>query len=53
MTLTAKRPLLGFSKGRDMSLFRVAQASALISAFSVCCYALKIDHFWRVVRAEN
>ena len=35
MTLTAKRPLLGFSNGREVSLFRVAHASALISALNV------------------
>jgi hypothetical protein len=32
MTLAAMRPCFGFSKGREVSLFRVAQASALISA---------------------
>jgi len=35
MTLTAMRPLLGLSKGREVSLFSVAQASGSISAFSV------------------
>jgi hypothetical protein len=35
MTFTAMRPCFGFSKGRDVSLFSVAHASALISAFSV------------------
>ncbi len=35
MTLTAIRPDLGLSKGLDVSLLRVAQASALISAFNV------------------
>jgi hypothetical protein len=31
MTLTAMRPVLGLSKEREVSLFRVAQASGLIS----------------------
>src|SRR5690606_30215811 len=35
MTLTAMRPDLGFSKGREVSLFKVAQASSLISALRV------------------
>ena len=35
MTFTAIRPDFGLSKGREVSLFSVAQASALISAFSV------------------
>ena len=35
MTFTAMRPVLGFSKGRDTSLFSVAQASAPISALTV------------------
>ena len=35
MTLTAMRPVEGSSKGRETSLFKVAQASTLISAFSV------------------
>ena len=35
MTFTAMRPDFGLAKGRDVSLLRVAQASALISAFSV------------------
>jgi hypothetical protein len=40
ITLTAIRPLFGFSKGREVSLFSVAQASSLISAFSVVFSAL-------------
>jgi hypothetical protein len=32
MTLTAILPDAGFAKGLDVSLFRVAQASAFISA---------------------
>jgi hypothetical protein len=40
MTFTAMRPLLGLSNGRDVSLCRVAQASASISAFSVVFSAL-------------
>jgi hypothetical protein len=35
MTLTAMRPDLGVSKGREVSLLSVAQASALISALRV------------------
>ena len=35
MTFTAMRPVFGFSNGRDVSLFSVAQASGSISAFSV------------------
>jgi hypothetical protein len=35
MTFTAIRPDLGLSKGRDASLFKDSQASALISALSV------------------
>jgi len=35
MTLIAMRPLWGFSKGREVSLLRVAQASGLISALRV------------------
>ncbi len=35
MTLTAMRPEPGRSKGREVSLFRVAQASASMSALSV------------------
>jgi hypothetical protein len=31
MTFTAMRPDLGLSKGREVSLFSVAQASSLIS----------------------
>ncbi len=34
------RPDFGFSNGRDVSLFRVAHVSALISAFSVVFSAL-------------
>ena len=40
MTFTAIRPDFGFAKGRDVSLWSVAQASALISAFSVVLSAL-------------
>ena len=40
MTLTAIRPEAGLSKGRDVSLWRVAQASSLISAFRVVFSAL-------------
>ena len=35
ITFTAMRPDFGFSKGREVSLCSVAQASALISAFRV------------------
>jgi hypothetical protein len=35
MTFTAIRPDFGLSKGREVSLFRVAQASSLTSALSV------------------
>ena len=35
MTLTAIRPVDGFSNGRDVSLLSDAQASSLISAFRV------------------
>ena len=35
MTLTAIRPFGGLSKGREVSLLSVAQASGSISAFSV------------------
>ena len=35
ITLTAMRPVSGLGKGREVSLFRVAQASASISAFKV------------------
>jgi hypothetical protein len=40
ITLTAIRPDCGLSNGRDVSLFSVAQASSLISAFSVVFSAL-------------
>ena len=40
MTLTAMRPDLGFSNGRDVSLLRLAQASGSISALSVVFSAL-------------
>src|SRR4029077_3585250 len=40
MTFTAMRPDAGLSNGRDVSLLSVAQASALISAFSVVLSAL-------------
>ena len=40
MTFTAMRPDLGLSKGREVSLFSVAQASSLISAFRVVFSAL-------------
>jgi len=40
MTLTAIRPDPGLVNGRDVSLLRVAQASALISALSVVLSAL-------------
>ena len=35
MTLTAMRPWLGLSNGREVSLCRVSQASRSISAFGV------------------
>ena len=35
ITLTAMRPPFGFSKGREVSLCRLSQASASISALSV------------------
>ncbi len=35
MTFTAMRPRAGLSKGRDVSLLRVSQASSLISALRV------------------
>ncbi len=35
MTLTAMRPDLGLSKGREVSLWRVDHASGLISALRV------------------
>ena len=40
MTLTAMRPEAGLGKGREVSLFSVAQASRSISAFSVVFSAL-------------
>ena len=40
MTFTAMRPDFGFSNGREVSLFSVAQASSLISALSVVFSAL-------------
>ena len=40
MTFTAIRPEVGFSKGREVSLFRVSQASRLISALRVVLRAL-------------
>ena len=40
ITLTAMRPDLGLSKGREVSLLSVAQASSLISALSVVLSAL-------------
>ena len=40
MTFTAMRPDFGFSNGREVSLFSVAQASALISALRVVFRAL-------------
>ena len=40
MTFTAMRPDSGLLKGRDVSLFSVAQASSLTSAFSVVLSAL-------------
>ena len=40
MTLTAMRPDLGLSKGREVSLLSVAQASSLISALRVVLRAL-------------
>ena len=48
MTFTAIRPDFGLSNGREVSLCSVAQASSLISAFSVVFSALV-----RVVRAEE
>jgi len=35
MTFTAIRPVIGLSNGREVSLFKVAQASSLISALRV------------------
>jgi len=40
MTFTAIRPLSGFLKGLEVSLFRLSQASSLISALSVVFSAL-------------
>ena len=40
ITFTAMRPDLGLSKGREVSLFSVAQASSLISALRVVLSAL-------------
>ena len=40
MTLTAMRPEAGFSKGREVSLCRDAQASVSISALRVVLRAL-------------
>jgi hypothetical protein len=40
MTFTAIRPFVGLSKGRDVSLWSVAQASSSISALSVVLSAL-------------
>ncbi len=40
MTLTAMRPDEGLGKGRETARFRLAQASASISAFSVVFSAL-------------
>jgi hypothetical protein len=40
ITLTAMRPDAGFAKGREVSLFNVAQASSLISALRVVLSAL-------------
>ena len=40
MTLTAMRPEAGLGKGREVSLFSVAQASRSISALSVVFSAL-------------
>jgi alkylated DNA nucleotide flippase Atl1 len=40
MTLTAMRPEVGLSKGREMSLWRVVQASGSISALRVVLRAL-------------
>ncbi len=40
MTFTAIRPDAGGANGRDVSLCSVAQASSLISAFSVVLSAL-------------
>ena len=40
ITFTAMRPDFGLSNGREVSLLSVAQASALISAFSVVLSAL-------------
>ena len=34
MTLTAIRPVFGLGKGREVSLWRVDQASSLIAAFA-------------------
>src|SRR3712207_7733023 len=43
MTLTAMRPELGLSKGREVSLLRVAQASSSISARRVVLSALRSE----------
>ena len=40
MTLTAMRPEVGLSKGREVSLCRDSQASSSISALSVVLSAL-------------
>ena len=40
MAFTAIRPDFGLSKGREVSLLSVAQASSLISAFGVVFGAL-------------
>jgi hypothetical protein len=40
ITFTAIRPERGLANGREVSLFRLAQASSLISAFSVVLRAL-------------
>ena len=40
MTFTAMRPDFGLGNGREVSLFSVAHASSLISAFSVVFSAL-------------
>lgn len=41
MTFTAMRPDLGLSKGREVSLFSMAQTSSLISALRMVLSALE------------
>ena len=48
MTFTAIRPFFGLSKGRDVSLFSVAQASAIDLGFQRC-----FQRVVGIVRAEE